>query len=246
MGEIFAVVSGKGGTGKTSLCAAIASCLAAEGARVLCVDMDIGLRNLDIALGISELAAIPFTDLLRGNYTEENIPEHPKIPGLYLLTAPVTETAESVDLSRYKEFLNGVRAGFDYCLIDAPAGVGAGFRLACTGADRILVVSGSDPASLRDAASVSALLADRHPGSVRLVVNRVIPKLFSRMNTTVDDLMDDTGLPLLGLVPEDSSVTLAAASGNPLILYTGKRSARACLNIARRLSGRPVPLMKLK
>ena len=161
MGEIFAVVSGKGGTGKTSLCAAIASCLAAEGARVLCVDMDIGLRNLDIALGISELAAIPFTDLLRGNYTEENIPEHPKIPGLYLLTAPVTETAESVDLSRYKEFLNGVRAGFDYCLIDAPAGVGAGFRLACTGADRILVVSGSDPASLRDAASVSLRLQRR-------------------------------------------------------------------------------------
>lgn len=246
MGQIFAVVSGKGGTGKTSLCAAIASCLAAEGARVLCVDMDIGLRNLDIALGISELATIPFTDLLRGNYSIENVPEHPKIPGLFLLTAPVTETAESIDLRQYQAFLARIRPQFDYCLIDAPAGVGAGFRLACSGADRIVVVAASDPASLRDAVSVSDLLAERTRGSVRLVVNRVVPKLFEMMKTTVDDVMDQTGLPLLGIVPEDPSVTVAAAVGTPLILYTGKKAARACLNIARRLSGRSVPLMKLK
>jgi len=246
MGQIFAVASGKGGTGKTSLCAGIASCLAAEGARVLCIDADIGLRNLDISLGVSELAAVPFTELLRGTYTAESIPEHPKIPGLFLLTAPITETPESVDLGQYREFLETVRQQFDYCLIDAPAGIGAGFRMACAGADRVLVVAGSDPASLRDAASVAALLAERPRGSVKLVVNRVVPKLFAQMNTTVDELMDGAGLPLLGLVPEDPNVTLAAAAGMPLILYTGKKAARACLNIARRLKGRAVPLMKLR
>ena len=127
----------------------------------------------------------------------------------------------------------------------ALANVGAGFHLACCAADRILVVSGADPAALRDAASVSALLADRPRGTVRLIVNRIVPKLFRRMNTTVDDLMDSVGLPLMGIVPEDESVTLAAAMGIPLISYTGKKASRACLNIARRLRGRIVPLSRI-
>ena len=245
VGQIFAVVSGKGGTGKTSLCAAIASCLAAEGSRVLCIDADIGLRNLDIALGIPELAAAPFTAFLHAEDTPEQIPEHPQLPGLYLLTAPVTETPESVDGAAFSAFLEKARTQFDYCLIDAPAGVGAGFRLATRNADRVLVVACGDPASLRDAASVAALLPMRHPGSVRLIVNRVRPALFSRMGTTIDDLINGTGLQLLGVVPEDLSVPLAAAAGVPLVLYTGKKSARACLNIARRLRGRAIPLMKI-
>jgi len=246
MGQIFAVVSGKGGTGKTSLCAGIASCLAAEGSSVLCIDTDIGLRNLDIALGMTELASIPFTDVMHGTYTAESIPQHPKIPGLYLLTAPITETPESISVTCFRDFLESLRQQFDYCLIDAPAGIGAGFTLACSAADRILVVSGSGPASLRDAASVAWILAERPRGSVQLVVNRIVPKLFRRMKTTVDDMMDGVGLPLLGIVPEDVSVTLAAALGTPLILYTGKQAAKACLNIARRLCGQAVPLMKLR
>ncbi|MEA4965912.1 MAG: AAA family ATPase [Oscillospiraceae bacterium] len=246
MGQILAVVSGKGGTGKTSLCAGIASCLAAEGCRVLCLDADIGLRNLDISLGLSELASLPFTELLRGVYDVSAIPEHPKIPGLFLLTAPLTETPESIDPGAFSAFLERLRGQFDYCLIDAPAGIGAGFQLACRDVDRVIVVSGSDPASLRDAASVSALLGRMPEGSVQLVVNRVVPKLFSRMGTTVDDLMDGVGLSLLGLVPEDQNVTLAAAADTPLILRTDKNAALACLHIARRLRGRAVPLMKLK
>ena len=244
MGQIFAVVSGKGGTGKTSLCAAIASCLAAEGSRVLCVDGDVGLRNLDIALGLTELAAVPFTELLRGACSIAEIPEHPKIPGLFLLTAPITETPESIDPAAFAAFLAEIRACFDYCLIDAPAGIGAGFRLASGDADRILVVACSDPASLRDAASVAARFPERRAGSVRLIVNRVNSRLLAQMGTTVDDLIDSTGLQLLGIVPEDPAVTLAAAARTPLVLYTGKKSARACLNIARRLRGQAVPLMK--
>ena len=246
MGQIFAVVSGKGGTGKTSLCAAVACCLAAEGAQVLCIDADVGLRNLDIALGLSELAAVPFTEFLDGRSDLSAIPEHPALPGLYLLTAPVSAAPEEIDLASYQSLLERLRGRFDYCLIDAPAGVGAGFRLACCGADRVLVVATGEPSSLRDAASVAARLSGFPRGSVKLVVNRVVPKMFAKMNTTVDDLMDGAGLPLLGIVPEDQSVTLAAAAGQPLILFSGKKASRACLNIARRLRGRAVPLMKIR
>lgn len=246
MGQIFAVVSGKGGTGKTSLCAGIASCLAAEGAKVLCIDADIGLRNLDLSLGSPEIASLPFTEVLYGRVPLEDIPVHPRLPGLSLLTAPVSEEAEAIDLAQFRKFMEFLRQKYDYCMIDAPAGIGAGFRLACAAADRIAVVSGADPASLRDAASVASLLADRPRGTVRLVVNRIVPKLFSRMKTTVDDLMDGAGLPLLGIVPEDVSVPLAAAEGTPLIFYTDRKAALACLNIARRLRGQTVPLMKLR
>lgn len=122
MGQIFAVVSGKGGTGKTSLCAAVACCLAAEGAQVLCIDADVGLRNLDIALGLSELAAVPFTEFLDGRSDLSAIPEHPALPGLYLLTAPVSRAPEEIDLASYQSLLERLRSRFDYCLIDAPGG----------------------------------------------------------------------------------------------------------------------------
>lgn len=245
MGQIIAVVSGKGGTGKTSLCAGIASGLAKEGSRVLCIDADMGLRNLDISLGMTELAVIPFTEYLRGAYDMESISEHPRIPGLFLMTAPITEAPESIDLQQFAVFLNTIRQRFDFCLIDAPAGVGIGFQLACTSADRVLVVSGCDPASLRDAASVARRLCDMPEGAVKLLVNRVIPKMFTKMSITIDDLMDGAGLPLIGLVPEDSGVTLAAASSTPLLLYKQRRAAQACRNIAKRLQGKSVPLMKI-
>lgn len=245
MGQVIAVVSGKGGTGKTSLCAGIASGLAKEGSRVLCIDADMGLRNLDISLGLTELAVIPFTEYLRGVYDVESVPEHPKLPGLFLMTAPITETPESIDPQQFAAFLEQIRKEFDFCLIDAPAGVGAGFLLACTTADRVLVIAGCDPSSLRDAASVARRLSDMPQGTVKLLVNRVIPKMFTRMNTTVDDMMDSAGLPLIGLVPEDSGVTLAAAAGIPLLLYKQHRAAQACRNIAKRLQGKAVPLMKI-
>lgn len=245
MGEILAFVSGKGGTGKTSVCAGIASCLAAEGFRVLCIDCDLGLRNLDIALGMTDLAAIPFTDVMRGQYSVQHIPEHASITGLFLLTAPISPDALSFSGGEFREMAGQLREHYDYCLIDAPAGVGDVFSIVCSAADRIIVVSGSDPASLRDAASVGMLLNDRPSGAVRLVINRVSPRLLRRMNITLDDVMDEAGLPLLGIVPEDSSVPLSASNGTPLVLHTGKGAARACLNLSRRIRGLPVPLLRI-
>ncbi len=245
MGQVVAVISGKGGTGKTSLTAGIASCLAAEGRQVLCVDCDVGLRNLDISLGLANEAVIPFTAVVEGDCSLDDAVEHPKLPGLYLLTAPVTRQPEELDQAGFGRMLEAVRERFDWCLIDAPAGIGAGFRLATRFADRILVVANADPASLRDAACAVDRTELEGAREIHLIVNRVSARIYRQMHATIDDVMDGVGLPLLGIVPEDAAMTLAAASGSPLILYTGRGASVACLHIARRLCGKRAPLMKL-
>lgn len=245
MGEVISVISGKGGTGKTTICAAVATCLAVDGKRVLCIDADIGLRNLDIALGMAELPLAAFTDVLHGHCNLSDAAEHPQLPGLFLLTAPVRENEDLISADGFRELLDQARRDFDFCLIDAPAGIGAGFRLATRFADRCLVISTPDPASMRDAGCAADLLILDGKETLQLIVNRCAPRMFSKMELTVDDIMDDVGLPLLGLVPEDTDVMLAAAYGAPLILSTNGGAAEACLRISRRLRGVPTPLMKL-
>lgn len=246
MGQIIAIVSGKGGTGKTSLCAGIAASLADSGKRVLCIDADVGLRNLDLSLGMPDLASIPFTDLIRSAYSPEQIPSHTELKSLFLLTAPVTEEPEDISEELFRSFLSGIRSSYDFCLIDAPAGIGTMFRLVTGAADRVLVVANCDPASLRDASSVAQLLGNRPAGCVKLIVNRVVPRMLSRMKLTLDDVMDMVGLPLMGIVPEDVNVPLAAVQNTPLILFTGRRAAKACKNIAVRLTGIYRPLMRIR
>lgn len=243
MGEVISVLSGKGGTGKTTLCALIATCMAAEGKRVLCIDADVGLRNLDIALGMASLPIVAFTDVLDGHYCLSDAAQHPRLSGLSLFTAPLRE--ETVDAQRFDRMLQQAREEFDFCLIDAPAGLGPMFHLAARCADRCILVSTPDPASLRDAGRTADILSLEGKTEVRLIVNRVAPRIFSRMALTVDDVMDSVGLPLLGLVPEDSNVMLAAADDEALIFAADTGAAEAGLRIARRLCGRPMPLMKL-
>ena len=243
MGEVISVLSGKGGTGKTTLCALIATCMAAEGKKVLCIDADVGLRNLDIALGMASLPVVAFTDVLDGHYTLADAALHPRLSDLSLFTAPLRE--EPIDPERFGRMLRQAREEFDYCLIDAPAGLGPMFRLASRNADRCLLISTPDPASLRDAARTADILSLDGKTEVRLIINRVSPRMFSRMELTVDDVMDSVGLPLLGLVPEDHNVMLAAAEDEALIFAADRGAAEAGLRIARRLCGRPMPLMKL-
>lgn len=247
MGQVIAVISGKGGTGKTSLTAGVAACLAAEGQKVLCIDCDMGLRNLDLSLGLADEATVAFTDVMDGLYTLEDAVTHPRIPGLDLLTAPVTKLPEDVDQEAFGRLLEEVRAQYDWCLIDAPAGVGVGFQLATRYADELVVVAVADPASMRDAARAADLieLQDRPDRPMRLVVNRVSRRMYRKLRATVDDVMDGVGLPLLGIVPDDISVTLAAAASEPLILYTSRGASVACLHIARRLCGRRAALLRL-
>ncbi|MBQ7565521.1 MAG: AAA family ATPase [Oscillospiraceae bacterium] len=242
MGKAVAFVSGKGGTGKTSMCAAVATCLAAMGDRVLCIDMDVGLRDLDLALGMGAEPQLPFTDLADGTYGFDDLQPCPVSENLFLLTAPVTKTFADIDEGAFRAFLDRCRERFDWCLLDAPAGIGAGFRLSAVFADECVIVTGGDDAALRDGAAAASHLRTFTDAPARVLVNRVSPPLLRRMVRTVDDVMDRVGLPLLGIVPEDSRVPLACAKQKPLALYTRKGAASACLRIARRLKGIKTPL----
>lgn len=245
MSTVIAVTSGKGGTGKTSLVGAVGSCLAALGHPTLCIDMDVGLRNLDLTLGLSDRALMDFSDVVQGRCPlERAVVEHPDIPGLFLLTAPFS-LSQGVSEQAMEDLLWQARERFDYILLDAPAGLGEGFRLAVCGCDRAIVVSTTDASALRDAQRTVTELS-RRLNSIHLVVNRVQPKLLKKLHTTIDDTMDAAGLPLLGVVPEDDRVMLSANRGKPLILCANKGAALGYRNIALRLAGRRVPVMGLR
>ena len=200
MGTAIVVTSGKGGTGKTSITGGVAGSLARLGHSVLCIDMDIGLRNLDISLGLSDRALMDFSDVAEGRCPLVRAAvNHPDLPGLALLTAPMT-LSPALTEEAVRRMLDTARSLYDYVLIDSPAGLGAGFR----------------------------------------------PKLLRQLRTTIDDAMDTAGLPLLGVVPEDPQVMLSANLGRPLILGGRQGAANACLNIAKRLEGRRVPIMRIR
>ncbi len=237
MAELIAILSGKGGTGKTSLCAGLGTALAVQGKKVLCIDCDIGLRNLDIALGISQESALAFTEVFEGRYPLEMAAVHPVYPTLCFLTAPMNCPAEKIDPAAFSRLLQQARQEFDFVLLDAPAGIETGFSLAARFADRVVLVTGADPAAVRDAARAGQILEDMGKEDIRLIVNRITPKIAAQLGVTVDDIMDRAGLPLLGVVPEDRNVTLAAAFSQPLLGYTKNGAAAACRRIARRLRG---------
>ena len=242
MGELIAVLSGKGGTGKTSLCAGIATALAQMGEKVLCIDCDVGLRNLDISLALSDNSALSFVDVYRGNYTLSQASVHSAYPNLSFLTAPVNLQAEKVDKDAFGAMLRQARKEFDYIFLDAPAGLDAGFQICATHADRIILVTNPEPSAIRDAARTGQQLELMKKNQVRIIVNRVKRKLLEVTKRTIDDVMDESGLPLLGVVPEDENVTLAAAFETPLLKYTKKGAAAACKRIAKRIQGMPVPI----
>lgn len=243
MGELIAIASGKGGTGKTSVCAGIATALAAANRKVLCIDCDVGLRNLDISLGLSDCPSLSFMDVCQGAYPLSRAAEHPLFPTLRFLTAPMNTSITDIDTGAFADMLHSARREFDYVLLDAPAGVDAGFRLTAAHADRILLVTGPSPAAIRDAERTGQLLELMGKHNVRLIVNRINRKITSAMDLTVDDVMDCAGLPLLGVVPEDMNVTLAATFGKPLLKYKPRSAAaRACRRIANRIQGIPDPI----
>ena len=246
MGEVLAFLSGKGGTGKTSVCSGIAAALAQEGLKILCIDCDVGLRNLDISLGISDGGSLSFLDVIENGYSLDKATRHEIYGSLFFLTAPMNRTSEQIDADAFCQLMRTARRSFDYILLDAPAGVDAGFRLVSKAADRFLLVTGSGPAAVRDACRVGELLELMDRPNVRLIVNRVDRDLLSVVRLTIDDVMDSAGLPLCGIVPEDPNVTLAASFGQPIAKYNRKSPAvKAFARIARRIQGFHEPI-KLK
>lgn len=248
MFESIAVVSGKGGTGKTSFVAGVGAALASQGKRTLCLDCDAGLRNLDLAMGLSDRVVMDFTDVIAGRTTlDAAIVYHPQLPKLGLLAAPLTPIeGREPSCEQMRALMARIAERFDYCLIDAPAGIGTWFRLSAGCANRAIVLSTTDPTSLRDAQRTVMELAAFPSGTMHLVVNRVRRRVLRVLHATIDEMMDEAGLPLLGLVPEDEDQILSIALGTPLVLTSNRCAAVAYSNIARRLRGQSVPLMNIK
>lgn len=147
-----------------------------------------------------------------------------------------------MDADAFGVMLTQARKEYKYVFLDAPAGIDAGFSLCAKYADRVILVTGADPASVRDAARAGEMLELMGKQNVRLIVNRVHERLYHTVKITVDDVMDRSGLPLLGVVPEDENVVLSAAFEKPLLLSTKKGAAAACRRIAKRIQGQPVPI----
>lgn len=234
------IASGKGGTGKTSSCAALASCLSLLGQRVLCVDADAGLRNLDICLGLAERAGDDASGLTRGIELADLICEHPELPGLFFLNAPPDR--EGITDTLFEELVGAARELFDFCLIDAPAGIGRIFHSAARAADSAILVITPDASSCRDAQKALICLKEAGMSDIQVIINRVRPALIGRTKLTLDDMLDSVGARLLGVVPEDQAVIMAGNKSIPLALYPGKYAVSAYYRIARRLLGEKSPI----
>lgn len=243
MGTAIVITSGKGGTGKTTCSGAIASALAFLGKRTICLDCDIGLRNLDLTLGLTDIAMLDFLDVLAGRAElSEAAVEHPLIKDLYFLAAPVNTAPEEIDPDAMSSLIARLRGEYDYCIIDCPAGLGSGFRLSCKDADMAIIVATGDSSSLRDGHRTAEALRNIGISNIRLIVNRINPRIFNRTRATVDDVIDVVGARLLGLVSEDESVTLASNLEQPLLSFGAKYAYDQFFRIARRITGERVPL----
>lgn len=247
MGQVIAVVSGKGGTGKTSFTANAGMALAQLGYPTLCLDCDVGLRNLDIVLAMTDRTAMDFTDVMAGRCSlNEAAVQHPLQKNLFLLTAPAGIGSLDIDREEFRKIFPEIREKFAYCLVDAPAGLGSGFQLALAGADQAVVVTTTEESSLRDAQR-TVMELHRYPnGRLHLVVNRCRKKLLRSLHQTIDDAIDKAGLPLLGVIPEDETMPLYMGRGMPLLMTNNDCAAKAYRNIARRMSGQRVRLMKIR
>ncbi len=249
MGKALAVCSGKGGTGKTTTAAALAVCLAKRGRSVVVIDCDVGLRNIDLILGVSDRAVFDFSDVLAGRATvDEAACIHPTVKNLRILTAPFGKRFADIDRAAMRQMVRGICENYDYCILDAPAGIGAGFELAVGCADEVIVVANPDVSSLRDGQRTAYEVGLISPANTRLLVNRLRPRLLRKGRKNVDRIIDEIGLQLVGIVKEDKNVILAGDRGIPLPLYkrAKKRSAAAQFGrIAARIDGERLPLGRL-
>lgn len=248
MGTVMITASGKGGTGKTSFCCGVAVALCALGEKVLLVDADSGLRSLDIVLGMTDSLLFSFSDVISGRASlKEAAVRHPIVKNLRVLTAPASsKPGPWVDRQSVSAFLQNCRAHFTYTIVDCPAGLPDLISHFAAGGDRAAIVATPDYTSLRGAERAAQVFYRQRMENVRIVVNRVRPGMIDQGDmVNIDKAMDLAGLGLLGIVPEDKEVIACGNAGQVLMLYSQGPAVQAYDNIARRLRGEKVRLMRL-
>lgn len=247
-GKVLTITSGKGGVGKTTAVANLAVALAADGKKVVCIDGDIGLRNLDVVMGLENRIVYDIVDVVEGRCkTRQAMIRDKRLPDLFLIPAAQTRDKNAVSPSDMVRLCDELRQEVDWILIDSPAGIERGFRNAIAAADKVLIVTNPEMSAVRDADRVVGLLEAEEKGAPSLVVNRLNPAMVKRGDMlSVDDVYDLLRIDVIGIVPEDENVIVASNRGAPLALEAKSRAGQAFRNIARRLEGHQVPFMELE
>ncbi len=245
--QVVTITSGKGGVGKTTAVANLAVALASGGSKVVCIDGDIGLRNLDVILGLENRIVYDIVDVIEGRCRlKQAMIRDKKNPDLYLIPAAQTRDKNAVSPSDMNRLVKDLRNDCDFVLIDSPAGIERGFRNAIAAADRVLVITNPEVSAVRDADRVIGILEAEEKGPAALIINRLNPILVKNHNMlSADDVLDLLAVELIGIVPEDENVIIGSNRGAPVATDPKSKAGQAFRNIARRLKGETVPFLDL-
>ncbi|MCB0118999.1 MAG: septum site-determining protein MinD [Anaerolineales bacterium] len=245
--QVITVTSGKGGVGKTTAVANLATSLAMDGKKVVCIDGDIGLRNLDVVMGLENRIVYDIVDVIEGRCKLKQAMIRDKhFTDMYLIPAAQTRDKNAVSPSDMVRLCNDLRADTDFVIIDSPAGIERGFRNAIAAADSVLVVTNPEVSAVRDADRVVGILEAEEKGNPSLIINRLNPTLVKNNDMlSAEDVLDLLGIRLIGIVPEDENVIIGSNRGAPVVTDGKSRAGQAFRNIAKRLQGEDVPFMDL-
>ena len=239
MGEVIVITSGKGGVGKTTTTANLGSSLAEAGKKVVLVDTDIGLRNLDVVMGLENRIVYDIVDVVEEKCKlRQALIKDKRLEELFLLPAAQTRDKSAINEEQMKELTKKLKEDFDYILIDCPAGIEQGFKNAIAGADRAIVVTTAEISAIRDADRIIGLLESSEIKNPELIVNRLRPNMVRKGEMMeVDDIVDLLSVDLIGVVPDDEYIITQTNKGEPVIKNKKAPSGKAYIEIARRILG---------
>ncbi len=248
MGRVVVITSGKGGVGKTTVTANVGASLAKLGKKVVVVDMDIGLRNLDVVMGLENRVVYNIMDIIEGRCKiSQALVREKHLSNFFLLPASQMHTKEDVKIEAVDEIISIIKESFDYVLLDSPAGIENGFRSASSPANEALIVVTPDVSSVRDADRVIGLLENNGIEGIALVINRYDPNLVRKKKMLdSDDIVDVLSLDLIGIIPEDKAIIDSENRGEVLSIVEKTKAVQAFSNIARRMEGENVPFIDLE
>jgi septum site-determining protein MinD len=247
-GKVVTITSGKGGVGKTTTAANLGVALARQGKRVVTIDADIGLRNLDVVMGLENRIVYDLVDVVEGRCRlRQALIRDKRLQNLYLLPSAQTRDKSAVNPSDMIHVCGQLRDQFDYIVIDSPAGIEQGYRNAVAPADLVLIVTNPEVSAVRDADRVIGLVEAEGKGSPQLIINRLDPALVQRGDMLdTADVIEILAIDLIGIVPEDENILVSTNRGQPIALDGRSPAAHAFHNIARRLMGQEVPFIPLQ
>ena len=247
MSQALVITSGKGGVGKTTTTANLGVALATQGAKVVMVDADIGLRNLDVVMGLENRIVYDLVDVVEGYCRlRQALIKDKRVNGLFLLPAAQTKDKTAVNPEQMGELVTALKEEHDFVLVDCPAGIEQGFRNAISGADTALVVTTPDVAAVRDSDRIIGLLDASGVGKPLLIVNRLKPKMVAKGDMMdIADIIDILAIDLVGVVPDDEYIVVSTNRGEPAVLVETSLAGQAYRNIARRVKGEEVPFLDL-